>query len=87
MKRGSIKHGAYISTQMGYFRPNDLCSTYRTPIKGLYVGGASVYPGGMVILGFGYNAAKVIAEDLKLNVWWKPPEYVSKAVEKGYIKL
>lgn len=85
MKKGSIKHGAYTSLQMGYFRPNDQCSTYRTPVRGLYLGGASVYPGGMVILAPGYNAAKVVADDLGARVWWTPPDYVIKAREKGYL--
>jgi phytoene dehydrogenase-like protein len=87
MRKGSIKHGAYISLQMGYFRPNDRCSCYRTPIKGLYLGGASVYPGGMITLGPGYNSAKVAAEDLGLKVWWSPPDYVTEAAKKGYLRL
>jgi len=49
------------------------------------VGGASVYPGGMILLGSGYLAAQAVAEDLDLNVWWSPPEYVVKAREKNYI--
>lgn len=85
MKRGSFKQGAYSMFQMGYLRPNDQCSQYKTPVEGLYVGGASVYPGGMVLLGSGYNAAKVVAEDLNLNVWWSPPDYVVRAQEKNYI--
>jgi len=85
MQRGSIKHGAYTSLQMGYLRPNEHCSSYRTPIKGLYVAGASVYPGGMVILGPGYNAARVVVEDLGAQVWWTPPDYVLRAQEKGYL--
>jgi len=85
MKRGSFKQGAYTMFQMGYLRPNDQCSQYKTPVEGLYLGGASVYPGGMILLGSGYNAAKVVAEDLGLNVWWSPPDYVLKAQEKGYI--
>ncbi|MCG7854410.1 MAG: NAD(P)/FAD-dependent oxidoreductase, partial [Methanoregulaceae archaeon] len=32
MVRGSIKHGAYVSIQMGYLRPNDRCSRGSTPI-------------------------------------------------------
>jgi len=32
MKYGSIKHGEYNPLQMGYFRPNDLCSKTSTPI-------------------------------------------------------
>ncbi len=85
MKRGSIKHGAYISTQMGYNRPNPDLSGCRTPVKGFYLCGASVYPGGMITMGPGYVAAGVVAEDLGLEKWWKPPEYVLNAREKGYI--
>src|SRR5450759_5115901 len=36
MKRGSIKHGAYSPLQMGYLRPNDMCSASTTPIPGLF---------------------------------------------------
>ena len=73
-----------MSTQMGFFRPNYLCSHYRTPVKGLYMGGASAYPGGMVLLGSGYNAASVIAEDLGIAPWWQQPEYVREAISKGF---
>ena len=85
MVRGSIKHGAYISTQMGYLRPNIDCSGYRTPIKNLYLGGASTYPGGMVLLANGYNAASVVAEDLGLNRWWPEPDFIKSAREKGLV--
>ncbi len=64
MKRGSIKHGAYTPLQMGYFRPNDLCSRSATPIPGLFLGGASMYPGGMILGGPGFLAAGVVAEFL-----------------------
>jgi len=64
MKRGSIKHGAYSALQMGYLRPNDLCSRSETPIPGLFVGGASMYPGGMILGGPGYLAANVVGEFL-----------------------
>jgi phytoene dehydrogenase-like protein len=60
MKRGSIKHGAYTPLQMGYLRPNDLCSRSETPIPGLFLGGASMYPGGMILGGPGYIAAGVV---------------------------
>ena len=40
MHRGSYKHGAYTSLQLGYLRPNDQCSCNETPIEGLFVGGA-----------------------------------------------
>ena len=64
MKRGSIKHGAYTTLQMGYLRPNDLCSQSQTPIPRLFLGGASMYPGGMVLGGPGYIAAQVVGEFL-----------------------
>jgi phytoene dehydrogenase-like protein len=60
MTRGSIKHGAYVPLQMGYLRPNDLCSQSETPIRGLFLGGASMYPGGMILGGPGFLAARVV---------------------------
>ena len=64
MTRGSIKHGAYSPLQMGHQRPNDLCSRSATPIPGLFIGGASMYPGGMILGGPGYLAAAVAGEFL-----------------------
>ncbi len=64
MKRGSIKHGAYTPLQMGHQRPNDLCSRSATPIPGLFLGGASMYPGGMILGGSGFLAAEVVGQFL-----------------------
>lgn len=86
MKNGSIKHGDYNQLQMGYFRPNDLCSGARTPVGGLYVCGASVYPGGMILAGGGYIAAGIIADDLKLKRWWKEPANITRAREMNFIQ-
>ena len=85
MTKGSFKHGDYHALQMGYLRPNEHCSRHRTPLEGLYLGGASSYPGGMILLSAGYLAARVVAEDLGLDLWWSPPDYVLKARENGYI--
>ncbi len=85
MVKGGYKQGAYHPLQMGYLRPNQECSQNQTPIKGLYVGGASVYPGGMVLFGPGYNCANRIAEDFKIEKWWREPEFVTSAREKGYV--
>lgn len=68
MKRGSIKHGSYTNLQMGFNRPNDLCSQVETPIEGLFTCGASNYAGGMIIGGPGYLGAKVVGEALGLDV-------------------
>lgn len=67
MTRGSIKHGAYTPLQMGHQRPNDLCSRSATPIPGLFIGGASMYPGGMILGGPGLLAAGVVGEFLTSN--------------------
>lgn len=85
MARGSIKHGAYTSVQMGFHRPFPEASGYRTSIDGLYVGGASVHPGGMVILGPGYNASRVVAADLGVEPPGGELPAVRAARERGYL--
>ena len=85
MVRGSIKQGAYHPLQMGYMRPNEHCSTHRSPIDGLYMGGSCTNPGGTVLLGAGYLAADAVVEDLGLNKWWTEPEMVTSAREKGLL--
>ncbi len=86
MKRGSIKHGAYISLQMGGNRPIPECSGYRTPIEGLYVGGSGTHPGGMVIMGPGYNSARIVAEDIGAD-FPDEPEMVVRARARGYFDV
>ncbi|MCL5406773.1 MAG: NAD(P)/FAD-dependent oxidoreductase [Deltaproteobacteria bacterium] len=85
MKEGSIKQGAYTPLQMGYLRPNEHCSQYRTPVEGLYVCGASVFPGGLILLGAGYNAASRIVEDVGCTRWWPTPEKVARAEKMGLL--
>jgi len=85
MKRGSFKHGAYTPFQLGANRPNNLCSSYRTPIPGLYLNGASTYPGGMILGANGYNAALPIVEDLKLEKWWPEMDCIKSARQKGIV--
>ena len=85
MVKGGIKQGAYAPLQMGYNRPNHECSTTKTPVKNLYLGGASCYPGGCVIWGPGYNVANRVAEDLGIEKWWKEPPGVTRARESGLL--
>jgi len=85
MVKGSIKQGAYHPLQMGYNRPNGLCSRHRSPIKNLFMGGACTYPGGTVIFGPGYLAANAVAEDLGITKWWKEPEGVTRAKKRGML--
>ena len=85
MRRGSIKHGDYRPLQMGCYRPNQECSSTRTPIEGLYVCGVSVYPGGLVLGGPGYIAANKVAEDLGVKKWWKPTPEMERYI-KTYLE-
>jgi len=80
MRFGSIKHGDYRPVQLGCFRPNQECSNTKTPIDGLYVCGASTYPGGLVLGGPGYLAANKVAEDMGVKKWWKPTPEMEKYV-------
>jgi len=83
MVKGSIKQGQYHPLQMGYMRPHEQCSTHRSPVKNLFMGGSCTYPGGTVLLGSGYLAADAVVEDCGVKKWWQEPEMVKKAREKG----
>lgn len=85
MREGSIKVGGYYPLQMGYLRPNEECSRHVTPIENLYIGGASVFPGGLVLFGSGYNCATAICEDQGIEPWWEPPPYVQEAIDKDLL--
>ena len=85
MRRGSIKHGAYTPIQMGCFRPNQFCSGTETPIQGLYVCGASTYPGGLILGGPGYLGANKVAEVLDVKKWWKPTKEMERYI-KTYLE-
>jgi phytoene dehydrogenase-like protein len=83
MVRGSIKQGAYYPLQMGFMRPNEHCSDHSTPIKKLYLCGASTHSGGMANYGPGYCAANKIVEDLGIAKQWSEPETVRRSRELG----
>lgn len=85
MRRGAIKHGDYKPIQLGCFRPNQDCSSTATPIEGLYVCGASTYPGGLVLGGPGYLGANKVAEDLGVTKWWKPTKEMEQYL-KTYVQ-
>jgi phytoene dehydrogenase-like protein len=66
MMEGDFSNGEFSPDQMGPNRPFPEASNYRTEIEGLYLCGASTYPGGGVHAACGYNCYKVIAQDFKL---------------------
>jgi phytoene dehydrogenase-like protein len=63
LTRGDVFHGAILPHQMFSFRPVPGWSSYRTPIRGLYLCGAGAHPGGGVIGAPGHNAAMAVLED------------------------
>jgi phytoene dehydrogenase-like protein len=71
MVDGALRMGAYVPAQVGINRPHPLLAGYRTPIEGLYLAGSSNHGGGANGAP-GYNAANVVAEDLRLARTWAP---------------
>lgn len=65
LSQGHIFHGELSPDQLFFQRPVSSYSDYRTPLKGLYVCGSSVHPGGGVSGIPGHNAAREILKDLK----------------------
>ncbi len=54
---GSLHHGEMALDQMFFMRPVPGWAHYRTPIAGLYFGGAGAHPGGSITGAPGRNAA------------------------------
>jgi phytoene dehydrogenase-like protein len=61
--RGNVMHIEMSFDQMFFFRPLPELSGYRTPIRGLYLTGASTHPGGGVFAASGMNTARVMLAD------------------------
>lgn len=74
MRYGDHCVGRALHDQMLDNRPFPELKPYRTPIERLYLCGASTHPFGNITGAPGYNAARVICEDLKLKIWWDPPD-------------
>jgi phytoene desaturase len=62
--RGNVMHVEMSFDQMFMFRPLPELSTYRTPIRNLYLTGASTHPGGGVFAASGRNTAHVILQEI-----------------------
>jgi phytoene dehydrogenase-like protein len=63
--RGNIMHLDMSLDQMFMFRPLPELSTYRTPVGGLYLTGASTHPGGGVSGASGRSAAHAVLADMQ----------------------
>ncbi len=60
---GNIFHGAMTPDRLFVFRPVPGYADYRTPVRGLYLGGAGAHPGGGVMGAAGRNAARAVLRD------------------------
>ncbi len=60
----NVMHVEMDFDRMFLFRPLSGTSAYRTPIKNLYLTGASTHPGG-VFAASGHNTAQVVLKDVK----------------------
>jgi phytoene desaturase len=67
--RGNVMHVEMSFDQMFFFRPLPELAGYRTPIRGLYLTGASTHPGGGVFGASGYNTARVVLGDARRRRW------------------
>ncbi len=67
--RGNVMHVEMSLDQMFFFRPLPELAHYRTPVKGLYLTGASMHPGGGVFGASGYNTARVVLKDASIQRW------------------
>ncbi len=67
--RGNVMHVEMSFDQMFFFRPLPELAGYRTPIRGLYLTGASTHPGGGVFGASGYNTARVVLADTRARSW------------------
>ena len=62
--RGNVMHLEMTLDQMFALRPFLGAASYRAPLRGLYLTGASTHPGGGIMGASGRNAARVVLRDL-----------------------
>jgi phytoene dehydrogenase-like protein len=66
---GDLGGGSYELDQQLLFRPAPELCRYRSPLRGLYVAGASTHPGGAVHGMSGRGAARALLADRRLRPW------------------
>ena len=66
---GDLGGGTYELDQQLIFRPAPELCRHRTPLRGLYITGASVHPGGSVQGMGGRSAARALLADRRLRPW------------------
>ena len=71
LRRGQVMHIEMGLDQMFAWRPTPELATYRTPIAGLYLTGASTHPGGGVVGASGRSAARTLLADRRRPGAWR----------------
>ena len=66
---GDLGGGTLELDQQLIFRPAPELCRHRTPLRGLYVSGASVHPGGSVQGMGGRSAARALLSDRRIRPW------------------
>ncbi|MDQ6607353.1 MAG: NAD(P)/FAD-dependent oxidoreductase [Actinomycetota bacterium] len=66
---GDLGGGSYELDQQLLFRPAPELCRHRSPLRGLYITGASVHPGGSVQGMGGRSAARALLSDRRLRPW------------------
>ncbi len=66
---GDLGGGSYELDQQLVFRPTPQLSRYRTPLRGLFLAGASTHPGGAVHGISGRGAARALMRERRLLPW------------------
>jgi phytoene dehydrogenase-like protein len=68
--KGNVMHVEMSFDQMFFFRPLPELARYHTPVRGLYLTGASTHPGGGVFGASGYNTAHVVLREKQVRRWY-----------------
>ncbi|OFV84700.1 MAG: hypothetical protein A2W26_04720 [Acidobacteria bacterium RBG_16_64_8] len=71
MVRGDWMGGLIDLDNMLDKRPFPELSQYQTPARNLYMCGATQHPHGFITFAPAYNALQVIADDYRLERWWR----------------
>jgi phytoene dehydrogenase-like protein len=72
---GSMTHVDMVLGRAGPLRPARGLGGYRTPVEGLYLGGAGSHPGGGITGGPGYVSSRQVIKDLRRGArprWFRP---------------
>lgn len=83
---GDLGGGSYELDQQLVFRPAPELCRYRTPLRGLYVAGASIHPGGAVQGVSGRGAARALLSDRRLRPW-RAPRPAARGVAVGTARV